>query len=576
MPSRRFTLGVLVLLVVTAGVLILVGLHEGGGPGRLASSTVLVFHAPYQLEEVEPPRGAFPMRALRRAPLTMWQVIAALRAAAKDDRIAALVVHISDLDWGWGKISELRDALLDFQAHGKPVYASLTGGNEGEYLLATGAGTVAMPPAGVLQLDGLSIHALFLRGTFDKLGITPNFAQVGRFKSAPEAYTRGTMSASQREELTRLLEDEFSVLLDSLAGARSMPVDSARALIDRGPFTAPEAVQAGWVDTLLHDDEVDSLAVAETEADEATVTLSEYLSHVRPRPTGPRIALIVASGTIVSGRSRGSTAMGWLVGSETLIDALREARERPSVKAVVLRVDSPGGEGMASDAVWNEIVRCARVKPVIASMSDLAASGGYYLAMGAAAIVAHPATITGSIGVYGGKFNRLGLFRKLGLNVEGVSRGRHAEMLSPYRDFTEEERALFERQLDDFYRAFVSKVARSRKLDVAEVDSMGQGRVWSGKSAQTLGLIDKFGGIPAALELAKRKAGLDPKKDVAVVVYPRVERTFLERLLAELFREDEEEEASGLVPSIARVLASVAALPDGSPWALLPVTLEFR
>src|SRR5262249_15679753 len=252
-----------------------------------------------------------------------------------------------------------------------------------------------------------------------------------------------------------------------------------------------------------------------------TITLETYLSHLRDLPTAPRIALVAASGTIVAGRSRGGgDFFETLLGSETLKDALREARERSSVNAIVLRVDSPGGDAFASDDIWREVERCRRAKPVVVSMGDLAASGGYYISMGADAILAQPGTLTGSIGVFGGKFNQLGLYHKLGLNVDGVSRGRHAEMFSPYSDFTPEEQKAFESQMEDFYGQFVAKAAAGRHMRESAVDSAGAGRVWSGLAARKLGLVDQLGGLTAAIRVAPKKAHIDPHHDRQLVGYP--------------------------------------------------------
>ncbi len=573
MASRRLALGLLVALAGLGLALVAVGAALRRTPMGIPPRAVLVFDAPAVIEESLPRRGAFPFR-IRPQPLTVWQAVRGLRAAARDDRIRAVVIHVSELDWGWGKVAEVRDALLEVLDHDKPVFASLTGGSELEYLLASAAGTVACPEISTLQIDGLALHSLFLRGTLDKLGVTPNFAQAGRFKSGAETFTRSSMSEPHRLAQERLLDDEFALLVDSLAAARGFTSREVRSLIDEGPFTAREAYEAGLVDTLLYDDEVDSLAVASVEGEAETVTLQHYLARQRGNPAAPRVALVVASGTIVPGKSRGGGAFGDLVGAQTLKDALREARERRSVKAIVLRVDSPGGDGFASDDVWKEVERCRKAKPVVVSMGDLAASGGYYIAMGADAIVAQPMTLTGSIGVFGGKFNQLGLFRKLGLNVEGVSRGRHAEMFSPFRDFSPDEREAFQAQLDDFYRQFVAKAAAGRGLRASAVDSAGEGRVWSGLAARGLGLVDELGGLAEALRIAQRKAGLDPSRDVQLVVYPRDERTFLERFLSDYFSQDED--LAARLPEPLRALASTAALRAGAVWALMPYSLQIR
>jgi protease-4 len=264
------------------------------------------------------------------------------------------------------------------------------------------------------------------------------------------------------------------------------------------------------------------------------------------------------------------------LGAETLIEALRTARRRSAIKAIVLRVDSPGGSAQASDDIWREVERCRAVKPVIVSMADAAASGGYYVAVAADSIVAMPGTLTGSIGIYGGKFNILGTFEKLGLSVETVSRGAHAEMFSPYRDFTPEEAARFQQNLEEFYRGFVARVARGRRLPEAEVDSLGAGRVWTGVAARRLGLVDRLGGIATALEMARAAAGLPADEELAVERFPRVRRTLLERWVEEFVLRDEDAEAWMALPPMLRAWATVASLPAGEPLAIMPFQVDVR
>jgi protease-4 len=356
---------------------------------------------------------------------------------------------VDGLDWGWARVYEMRDAVKAFRESGKPVYASLTGGGEKEYLLASAAGHLAMPQVSTLQLDGLSASALFLHGAYDKLDIKTNFVHIGRYKSAVEQYTRESLSEDARHALEALLDDEFDLLVQALSEARSLPADSVRQLIDAGPWTSREAFSRGLLDTLMAQADLDSLAAHDGPARRPAASFMRYVEE-GATGGGERIALVVAEGDIVDGRSREGLFGGRSVGDRTLVDALRDVRDRRGIRAVVLRIDSPGGSGDASDAVWQELRRLRREKPVIVSMGDVAASGGYYLACAGDAIVASPATITGSIGVFGGKLNVLGLYRKLGMNVETVHRGRHADMWSPYRDFDDEERALYERSLREF------------------------------------------------------------------------------------------------------------------------------
>jgi protease-4 len=416
---------------------------------------------------------------------------------------------------------------------------------------------------------------MFLRGAYDKLGIKPNFAHVGRYKSAVEQFTRDSLSPDGRRALEDLLDDEFTLLVDSLASARGIPVDSVRRLIDDGPFTARVAHARGLVDTLLARADVDSLAAHADGGRRPTVSFTRYAEE-GGEVTGEHIALVVAEGEIVDGRSSEGAFGGRSVGDRTLVEALREIRARKSIRAVVVRIDSPGGSGNASDAVWQELRRLRREKPIIVSMGDVAASGGYYMACAADAIVADPGTITGSIGVFGGKLNVLGLYRKLGLNVETVSRGRHAGMWSPYRDFDEEEVVRYQESLEQFYDVFLARVAEGRKMSPGLVDSVGQGRVWSGLAARERGLVDRFGGLNEAMELARVRAHIDADADIVVDVYPRPRKTFFQRWLGGVFDEPEHEDAR--LPGLAlfRPWLQLARNPAGEIMALMPYSIRIE
>jgi protease-4 len=576
MPARRGVL-VFVLSVVALGLAVLfVSLRSMRSGDLSARPGVLVFDVPATLAEGDRPAGSLFFTPRRRARLTTYEVVHALHQAAGDDDVTGLVLHVESLDWGWARVDEVREAVAAFRDAGKPVYASLTGGGEREYLLCSAADVVAMPPTAVLQLDGLAATATFFRGAFDKIGVRPNFVQVGRFKSAAETYTRTGMSPESREALGAVLDDLYALLLDRLAEGRGLEPDTIAALLERGPFTAAEARGLGLLDTLLYDAEVDSLALAGHGVRRRAVPFARYLAARGGPRIGPRVALVAAEGAIVPGRSRALPGQEPELGAETLIEALRAARTRPGVKAIVLRIDSPGGSAQASDDIWREVERCRAVKPVIVSMADAAASGGYYVAVAADSIVALPGTLTGSIGIYGGKFNVRGTFEKLGLGVETVSRGAHAEMFSPYSDFSPEEAARFQQGLEEFYRGFVARVARGRRLSEAGVDSLGGGRVWTGAAASRLGLVDRLGGLTTALAMARAAAKLPAGEELVVERFPRVKRPLLERWLEDYVLRDEEAEAWLALPPMLRAWSTVARLPVGEPLAIMPFQVDVR
>ena len=574
LSSRRRALLLLVLLVALGAVVLNVAERVRRPLHSTIAPRVLLFDVPSQVDEGPAP-PSMSLDLFRRERPTFHDLLFAVYNAAEDRSVEAIVLHVDGLDWGWARVYEMADALRAFRASGKRVYASLDGGSEKEYVLGMAADRLAMPPVSTLQLDGLSASAMFMMGAYDKLGIKPNFAHVGRFKSAVEAYTRDSLSPDARAAMEDLLDDTYRQLVDSVAVARRLSADSVRTLIDGGPYTAREALTHGLLDTLLAEADLDSLAAHQDGARLGTGSLLRYANE-GGNSTGEHIALLVAEGEIIQGKSRDNPFGGRAVGDETLVEALREIRERKNIKAVVLRIDSPGGSGDASDAVWQEIRRVRRAKPVIVSMGDVAASGGYYLACAGDVIVADAGTITGSIGVFGGKLNMLGLYRKLGLNVETVTRGKHAAMLSPFTDFSPEELARYQKSLEQFYSVFLARVAEGRGMDPAVIDSVGQGRVWSGVAARQRGLVDTLGGLETAFNLARTRARISEDADIVVDVYPRARRTFLQSWLGNLFEDAENEQAS--LPALKDLATwyRASAMDRGTFQARMPFTIRIE
>ncbi len=573
MSARRGVLLFVLLLSVIGTAVLFAALRLRGPSGGASAGTMIVFDLPMDLPEGEAPSRPLAL-GFHRSRYVMHEVLEGLRRAASDDDVRGLVLHIEDLDWGWAKAYEVRDALQEFRSSGKPVYASFESGGELEYLIASAADMIVMPPAGVLQLDGLSASSMFLRGALDKLDVRPNFVQSGPYKSAVEQYTRTGMSPAAREAVDAMLDVAYGMLVDSLASARGYSSADVMRILDAGPYVAEDARSAGLVDSLIYDAEVDSFALAEFPDNVATADFADYISHHGTPRTGQRIALITASGTILPGKSRSVPGEENIMGSETMIDALREARTRASIKAVVLRIDSPGGSVQASDDIWREVKRLADEKPVIVSMSDLAASGGYYIAAPAHRIVAQPSTLTGSIGVFGGKLNIGGLFNKAGVNIETVTRGAHAGMMSPYRDFTAEELQRYQQQVDAWYRLFVGRVVEGRGMSFAEVDSVGQGRVWTGLDAWERGLVDSLGGLETALAIARESAGLEPGGPIEVL--PRVQRHWYEDAFEAMLDQEQAVSIPEMMSPIVSAWFTAARLQSGLVLALMPFSVEIR
>jgi protease-4 len=448
------------------------------------------------------------------APDPYGEVLARLEAVADDGEVAALVVRIDDLSLAGGRIEELRAALVRIGAR-KPVVAYLSGGSTREYWLASAATAIAVPPGSSLEVNGISTSNLYLRDALARAGVAFEVVAVGAYKSAPEPLVREGPSPAAREATNALLDDLFGRIVADVAQARRMTPERVRALVDRGLFGSAEAKEAGLVDAVLWPDELEGFV--QRTAGRAVRVAGSY----RPEPvrsarrwgTRPVIEVIPVEGTITGGRSRGFGAER--AGAETVVAQLRRAAADGAVKAIVLRVESPGGDGLASDLIWRAVVQAREKKPVVASMGDVAASGGYLAAAGADAIVAAPSTLTGSIGVFVLKPELSGLLEKLGIARVAFPRGELSQLSSVGRRWTEKERAAVERQVEAFYRIFVGRVAEGRKLPVEKVDAVAAGRVWTGRQALERGLVDRLGSLGDAVALAAERAGV-PRADVEV------------------------------------------------------------
>jgi protease-4 len=506
---------------------------------------------------------------LERRPPSLRTIVESMERSAGDASIKGLVLRVNALPGaGWGKVQELRDAVLRFRRSGKPAYAHLEFCSNKEYYLATACTKVYAVPTAIVDVSGLSVEVMFLRKTLDKLGVQAQFEGVGRYKNAPNQFTEAGFTPPHREQMSSLLDSLFAQYVAAIAEGRKKSVDEVRALLDRGPFDGQGAVEAELVDELLYRDQVEEKLGA---ADR--ITPGRYVKRARglfdPRP---RVALVYAVGEIVPGDSASGAALGGdLAGSDTVSGALRAAREDRDIRAIVFRVDSPGGFGPAADVIWREVALARKAKPVVVSMGDYAASGGYYIAMGSDGIVAQPGTITGSIGVFSGKFVLRGLYDKLGLTKEVLKRGRYADLFSEYRPWTPEERARIREQAEAFYDDFIARVAAGRGRSKEDVDRVAQGRVWTGTQAREHGLVDEVGGFEAAVGLAKKKAGIPASAEVALVVFPE-RKGFFEALM-----ERQEEGVEARLPAeLGTVLRWARLLRDGAVVARLPFDLRVR
>lgn len=461
------------------------------------------------------------------------------KKAKVDKRIKAILLDVNMSGVGWGKAEEIRDAITDFRSSGKPVYAYIEFGLNKEYYIATACDKIIVPPPGELFINGLAADVMFFRGSLDKLGIYPDIFQIGKYKSAGNMFTQKQMTDAHREYINEMLDDLFNRYVNAIAQARKKTPEEVRALIDNAPYNAQQGKEAGLVDEAIYRDEVEKqlkTMLGYKETDSLAAVRGVDYRNVSPESLGlnkgERIAVIYASGDIGSGRSQNSPSGDQSIGSDTVVKALNDAAADKSIKAIVLRVDSPGGSGLASDIIWRGVETANQKKPVVVSMSDVAASGGYYISASAAKIIAQPSTITGSIGVVAGKPVMRGFYDWLGISNEFVLRGKTAGMFRETEKFSDEERAKFEEWIKTtYYRDFVPKVAKGRNKDVQFVDSVGQGRVWTGAQAKDRGLVDEFGGLDKAIEVAKELAKIPAEKGVQRVILP-YPTTFLQDLLS--------------------------------------------
>jgi protease-4 len=548
------------------GALALVLRGGGGGGPRLGGPSYLALDLSGEIPE-EPPSdiGNF----FERRPPSLRTLVESLDHAARDPKVSGVVVRVSSLPTsGWGQVQELRSAITRFRESGKPAYAHLEFCGNKEYYLATACSKVYAVPTALLDVSGLSTEVTFFRGTLDKLGVQAQFEGVGKYKNAPNQFTETGFTGPHREQMEALLDSLYGEYVSGIATARKLEPEQVQALIDQGPYDAVSAQKAGLVDELLYRDQLEQkLSGAEELKPGRYVKASRGMAF----DSRPRMALVYAVGEIIPGESRTSPFGGSFAGSDTVAGALREAREDASIKAIVLRVDSPGGSGTASDVIWREVELARKSKPVVVSMGDVAASGGYYIAMGSDAIVAQPGTITGSIGVFGGKFSLRGLYDKIGLSKEILTRGEHSALFSEYRPWSDEERARVRALMVAFYDDFIAKAAQGRRKERDEVHALAQGRVWTGAEAKRIGLVDHLGGLDLAVSVAKERAKIGKDQDVRLVELPE-RKGLLETLL-----ERQEEGAEAALPRDLRAMLRFATLlRDGQPLARLPFDLRIR
>ena len=528
----RFLLGVLIGIIITvAGIFVIIfalGRFFTNRPPSVAANSVLVLPLSGDIPEAAPIEVPVPFLQEQSVP-TMRDVWASLHQAASDSRVKAVLLEPQGVISGWGKLQELHQELLDFKKSGKPVYAYLRGPGSHEYYLATVADKIFVSPEDDVNVKGFLLQMMFFKGALDKAGVQMQVDHIGRYKDAGDIFTRSDMSPETREVYNQVLDQIYNSFCSAVAQGRHKTADDIKSLIDMGPFLASQAKAAGLIDELGYEDEV--FSALKKKLDISDLKRTGIRTYFRAVPGhGDRIALLVGEGEIVQGdptNTFGDTQTE--IAANSFIKLIREIRDDSSIKGVILRVDSPGGDAVASDDILHELKALSKAKPLVVSMSDYAASGGYFISMTGNQIVAYPDTVTGSIGVLYERPNIRGLLDKLGVSTDQLSRGKLADMDALDMPLSDAARQKLHDSIQAVYSAFVSRVASARRKSFDQIDAIAQGRVWMGAQADQNGLVDQLGGFDQAVALIRQKASLPAAGETNLVMYPP-RRSLLEML----------------------------------------------
>lgn len=519
--------------------------------------------------------------ALGEKKMSVQDLFQVLRKAEKDRHVRALILRPQFPIVGLGKLQEIRQAILRFKASGKPVFAYLENAGKWDYYLASAADTVVGVGSGFMLLNGLLSQAIFLKGTLQSLGIEADFVAYGKYKNAPDMFTRDRMSPAQREVTNSLLDDIYPHFLQTIAHSRHLPLPRVRQLVDTGFFDFQKARTVGLIDTVMDYHQLTEYLKMRLPGKPRVVSFWRYRDIPMSKlgfKARHKLAVVFGVGSIVVG-SADAFGQDGLITSEGMARAVRQAADNKQIKAIVLRVDSPGGSGTASDIIWQAVREARKKKPVVVSVGDVAASGGYYISMGADSIVAPAGSIVGSIGVFAGKFALGGLYKKIKMTKEELKRGRNADLFSDLKKFNPEQRRLMKQFIMDFYRQFVQKAAASRGMSYQQVDRIAQGRVWTGRQGLHIGLVDRLGDFYQAVQLAKRMSGIPEEETVQLVFYPR-QKTLLEQLIPLATQGEMSHTASqllnGFPESFRTVISAIPHLKNGEPLFLMPFFVVFH
>jgi protease IV len=555
---RAIVIGVLILFFI-----LLMWAVSKPAAIRMPTNGVLIINASGEIAEQQEPDIFSALSGTR--PLVLHDYLDAMDTAATDSHVTGLVVRIGALETGWAKLEEMRNHLLSFRKSGKPsvCYLGYDGIQNPEYYLASACQQIWLVPTAPVSIRGMMAEALFLRGTLDKLHVVPEFYHIAEFKTAGNIFTEKKFTPAHREEVEGLLRSIYNQYLDDASKGRGMERAQFEALVNKGPFASSDAVMNKIVDRLGYWDQVQDYFKGR-DRKWSPISLNQYRDSVKNEGSST-IAVVHASGLIVSGDSGSTPGGGSVMGGDSVARDIRSARQNSNIKAIVLRVDSGGGSVVGSEVIRREVELANAVKPVVVSMSDVAASGGYWIAAPARKIVADRNTITGSIGVLIGKMNVSGLYSLLGMSTDSVATSDNASLFSAQQNFTPTQREYIQKSLDQTYADFTKGVAAGRKMTVEAVDKIGKGRVWSGSQGKALGLVDELGGLDRAVEVAKELANIPAGEAVRLVRYPE-ERSFFQQLLQR--EKDTMNESQSLESMLRHIVSQMEPVQARVPYEL--------
>jgi protease-4 len=575
---KNFMIGVVVGVAVsglTALILVFAAVKLVGSfgerPVSVADGSTLIFKLEGEVPEKSTPEIPLPMFQ-DQAPMTVEQVWDTFRKAAADSRIKGIIFEPRGLEMGWAKMQEVHDEILQFKKSGKPIISFLRGPGAREYYLAAATDKIFLAPEDSLDLKGLRVEAVFIKNTFDKLGIHADVIHAGKYKDAGDMLTQTSMTPETHEVLDQILDQYYGNLIDTIAQGRKKQADSVRSVIDQGPFMANEALGNGLIDAFGYEDQAaDDMKIRLKQTELTKLSAKSYSKT--PALSGGvsrRIALVVGEGEITRG-SGNSSSDDQGITAAAFTKLLKQVEDDSSIRGVIIRVDSPGGDGVASDDILHEAKNLSKKKPVVISMSDLAASGGYFIAMTGDPIVAYPNTLTGSIGVIFARMSLHGLYDKIGVNKQMLKRGQYADLDSDYAPLTDDQHQKISGQIDAFYKSFVGRVADGRKKTFDQIEPLAQGRVWLGAQAKQNGLVDELGGLDRAVELVRQRAHIAASDRITLVPFPGRRSVF-----DILFGRPDEAEA--LESKLEQVLGKlpIAALAKGGFLKLMPYSISVK